>query len=103
VLGGLFDTALKDRAPTFALLLSIYLAGIAAGSYVSEKLTEQKKPEEVPRCTDLCAELAWRRTGRSEFDTRASMHSFRLSDARCRYCVPALLTGTHNQVHIAEL
>ena len=39
-----FALASKDRAPTFALLLSIYLAGIAAGSYISEKLTEQKNP-----------------------------------------------------------
>lgn len=31
-----------DRAPAFALLLSTYLAGVAAGSYVAEKLTEQK-------------------------------------------------------------
>lgn len=32
----------SDRAPTFALLLSTYLAGIAAGSYLTEKLTEGK-------------------------------------------------------------
>ena len=44
-----FALASKDRAPTFALLLSIYLAGIAAGSYISEKLTEQKNREEVTR------------------------------------------------------
>jgi len=44
-----FALASKDRAPTFALLLSIYLAGITAGSYISEKLTEQKSPEEVTR------------------------------------------------------
>ena len=33
-----------DRAPAFALLLSTYLSGIAAGSYATEKLTEQKSP-----------------------------------------------------------
>jgi len=31
-----------DRAPAFALLLSTYLCGIAAGSYTTEKLTEKK-------------------------------------------------------------
>jgi spermidine synthase len=38
--------ASADRAPAFALLLSTYLCGIAAGSYVTEKLTE-KKPAAV--------------------------------------------------------
>jgi len=33
-----------DRAPAFALLLATYLSGIAAGSYVAEKLTENKSP-----------------------------------------------------------
>jgi spermidine synthase len=42
-----FSLASQDRAPAFALLLSTFLAGIAAGSYISEKLTEQKKPEHV--------------------------------------------------------
>lgn len=32
-----FTLASSDRAPAFALLLSIYLAGIAAGSYLSER------------------------------------------------------------------
>lgn len=32
----------SDRAPAFALLLSTYLAGIAAGSYLTEKFTENK-------------------------------------------------------------
>jgi spermidine synthase len=36
-----------DRAPAFALLLSTYLCGIAAGSYITEKLTEKKKPAAV--------------------------------------------------------
>jgi spermidine synthase len=34
-----FAIASSDRAPAFALLLATYLAGIAAGSYVSELLT----------------------------------------------------------------
>jgi len=42
-----FALASQDRAPAFALLLSTFLAGIAAGSYISEKLTAQKKSEEV--------------------------------------------------------
>src|SRR6202021_206900 len=42
-----FALASQDRAPAFALLLSTYLAGIAAGSYISEKLTEQKQPNEI--------------------------------------------------------
>ncbi|HJY87943.1 MAG TPA: hypothetical protein VKE24_14000, partial [Candidatus Acidoferrales bacterium] len=37
-----FVLASSDRAPAFALLLSTYLAGIAAGSYISEELTEQR-------------------------------------------------------------
>jgi spermidine synthase len=36
-----------DRAPAFALLLSTYLSGIAAGSYATERLTEQKNPAVV--------------------------------------------------------
>jgi spermidine synthase len=42
-----FALASQDRAPAFALLLSTYLAGIAAGSYVSEKLMEQKSSQDV--------------------------------------------------------
>src|SRR5580704_15361700 len=34
-----FALASSDRAPAFALLLSTYLAGLAAGSFLSEKLT----------------------------------------------------------------
>jgi predicted membrane-bound spermidine synthase len=37
-----FSLASSDRAPAFALLLSTYLAGIAAGSYISEKLVENR-------------------------------------------------------------
>ncbi|MGB0035261.1 MAG: hypothetical protein WBP79_07300 [Candidatus Acidiferrales bacterium] len=36
-----FVVGASDRAPAFALLLSTYLAGIAAGSFVTEKLTEK--------------------------------------------------------------
>ncbi len=42
-----FALASQDRAPAFALLLSTFLAGIAAGSYISEKLTEKKNSEAV--------------------------------------------------------
>jgi spermidine synthase len=42
-----FALASHDRAPAFALLLSTYLAGVAAGSYISEKLTEQMEREDV--------------------------------------------------------
>jgi spermidine synthase len=44
-----FELASKDRAPAFALLLSTYLAGIAAGSYIAEKRTKEKSAEEVLR------------------------------------------------------
>ena len=37
-----FALASSDRAPAFALLLSTYLSGIAAGSFVSEKWTEKR-------------------------------------------------------------
>ena len=36
-----FSIASSDRAPAFALLLSTYLAGIAAGSYLLEKLGDR--------------------------------------------------------------
>jgi len=42
-----FSMAAADRAPAFALLLSTFLAGIAAGAYVSEKMTERAKPNTV--------------------------------------------------------
>jgi spermidine synthase len=35
-----FAIASSDRAPAFALLLATYLAGIAAGSYISEQITK---------------------------------------------------------------
>ena len=42
-----FAMASADRAPAFALLLSTFLAGVAAGSYLSEKFTEKVKPQTV--------------------------------------------------------
>jgi spermidine synthase len=39
-----FAIASSDRAPAFALLLSTYLAGIAAGSYLSEQATTDWPP-----------------------------------------------------------
>jgi predicted membrane-bound spermidine synthase len=44
-----FALASSDRAPAFALLLSTYLAGIAAGSFLTEKLSSQKNPALVVR------------------------------------------------------
>src|ERR1051326_6758715 len=38
----IFALATFDRAPAFALLLSTYLAGIAAGSFLSETLSQKK-------------------------------------------------------------
>lgn len=40
-----FSLASSDRAPAFALLLCTYLAGIAAGSILSEKFTAGRRPE----------------------------------------------------------
>jgi spermidine synthase len=39
--------ASSDRAQIFALLLSTYLAGIAAGAYIAGKSTEQKSPKYI--------------------------------------------------------
>ena len=70
-----FSLAASDRAPAFALLLSTYLGGIAAGSYFAEKLTENKSPATIVRTVGvllllaggisaylppLAGELAWR-------------------------------------------
>jgi spermidine synthase len=44
-----FELASKDRAAAFALLLSTYLAGIAAGSYIAEKRMKEKSSDEVLR------------------------------------------------------
>jgi predicted membrane-bound spermidine synthase len=48
-----FALASSDRAPAFALLLSTYLAGIAAGCYLSEKATAQRRPEIVMRVVGI--------------------------------------------------
>jgi predicted membrane-bound spermidine synthase len=53
-----FAIASSDRAPAFALLLSTYLAGIAAGCYLSEKGTGQRKPETVMRVVGILLILA---------------------------------------------
>ena len=39
----IFALATFDRAPAFALLLSTYLAGIAAGSFSSQMLCRRKR------------------------------------------------------------
>jgi spermidine synthase len=44
-----FELASKDRAPAFALLLSTYLAGIAAGAYLAENRATEKNSGEVLR------------------------------------------------------
>jgi len=53
-----FSLAASDRAPAFALLLSTYLGGIAAGSYLAEKLTEKKSPASIVRIVGLLMLLA---------------------------------------------
>src|SRR5438046_129848 len=53
-----FSMAAADRAPAFALLLSIFLAGIAAGSYLSEKLTERASPNTVAQVIGMLLLLA---------------------------------------------
>ncbi|HXZ13827.1 MAG TPA: hypothetical protein VEG64_15690 [Candidatus Sulfotelmatobacter sp.] len=53
-----FSLAAVDRAPAFALLLSTYLAGIAAGSYITEKLTEKKSPATIARTVGVVMLLA---------------------------------------------
>ncbi len=49
----IFALASLDRAPAFALLLSTYLAGIAAGSFVSGKLTERRDSAAILRIVGL--------------------------------------------------
>jgi len=44
-----FSIASSDRAPAFALLLATYLAGIAAGSYISERFTHGAQASAVVR------------------------------------------------------
>jgi spermidine synthase len=48
-----FALAASDRAPAFALLLSTYLAGIAAGSYITEKLTEKRNSPAIVHTVGL--------------------------------------------------
>jgi spermidine synthase len=42
-----FALASSDRAPAFALLLSTFLSGIAAGSFLSEEVTERRSKAQV--------------------------------------------------------
>ena len=53
-----FSLASSDRAPAFALLLATYLAGIAAGSFISEQLTENRSPQIVIQVVGGCLILA---------------------------------------------
>jgi|ERR1700719_841564 len=53
-----FVLASSDRAPAFALLLSTYLAGIAAGSYIAGQLSEGKGAREVLRMIGLVMLIA---------------------------------------------
>jgi spermidine synthase len=53
-----FVLASSDRAPAFALLLSIYLSGIAAGSFVSEKWTQKRNAIIVLRVIGILLLLA---------------------------------------------
>jgi spermidine synthase len=53
-----FSLAASDRAPAFALLLSTYLGGIAAGSYLAEKLTEKRSAAAVVRTVGILLLLA---------------------------------------------
>jgi spermidine synthase len=53
-----FSIASSDRAPAFALLLSTYLAGVAAGSFVAEKLMEKRSAAEVVQTIGLLLVVA---------------------------------------------
>ncbi len=53
-----FSIASADRAPAFALLLSTFLAGVAAGSFLSEKLTQKASPYTVARVIAVLMLLA---------------------------------------------
>jgi spermidine synthase len=50
--------ATADRAPAFALLLSTYLCGVAAGSYLTEKFTEGKAASTVINTVGLLLLIA---------------------------------------------
>jgi len=54
----IFALASLDRAPAFALLLSTYLAGIAAGSFISGKLTEREDSAAILRIVGLLIVIA---------------------------------------------
>jgi spermidine synthase len=53
-----FALASSDRAPAFALLLSTYLSGIAAGSFVSEKWTRKHRARIVLQVMGILLLLA---------------------------------------------
>src|ERR1700686_1131638 len=53
-----FSMGSADRAPAFALLLSTFLAGIAAGSYLSEKFTQHESPDAVVHVIGILMLLA---------------------------------------------
>lgn len=53
-----FALASGDRAPAFALLLATYLGGIAAGSYLTEMLTEGANSSSILRCMGVLLLLA---------------------------------------------
>jgi len=53
-----FSLASADRAPAFALLLATYLTGIAAGAYLTEKLTEGAQPSTLLRTMGLLLLIA---------------------------------------------
>ncbi|HYL46583.1 MAG TPA: hypothetical protein VEU52_06130, partial [Candidatus Limnocylindrales bacterium] len=53
-----FSIASSDRAPAFALLLSTYLAGIAAGSYVTEKIMERRSAAAMVQAVGLLMVIA---------------------------------------------
>lgn len=54
----IFAMASADRAPAFALLLSTYLAGIAAGAYLSERFTADAQPATLLRVIAVLMLLA---------------------------------------------
>jgi spermidine synthase len=53
-----FSIASSDRAPAFALLLSTYLAGIAAGSFATEKIMERRSAAAMVQAVGLLMVLA---------------------------------------------
>ncbi|HYL83444.1 MAG TPA: MFS transporter [Candidatus Angelobacter sp.] len=53
-----FSVASADRAPAFALMLSTFLGGIAAGAYLSEKWTENASPGTVAQVIGILLVVA---------------------------------------------